>query len=81
MYAIAPGLINPHLSGCRIFFIGCPRQAIPCAYSTSGTVPDMRQIPTLVHTKVVRPAESALALRLITTMELLRLSRTEPPQN
>jgi RNA polymerase sigma-70 factor (ECF subfamily) len=33
----------------------------------------MRQIPTLVDTKVVRPAESALALRLITTMELLRL--------
>jgi DNA-directed RNA polymerase specialized sigma24 family protein len=36
-------------------------------------VPDMRQIQPLVDTKVVRPAESALALRLITEMELLRL--------
>jgi RNA polymerase sigma-70 factor (ECF subfamily) len=33
----------------------------------------MRQIQPLVDTKVVRPAESALALRLITEMELLRL--------
>jgi DNA-directed RNA polymerase specialized sigma24 family protein len=46
---------------------------MPCAYSTSGTVPDMRQIQPLVDTKVVRPAESALALRLLTDMELLRL--------
>jgi RNA polymerase sigma-70 factor (ECF subfamily) len=36
-------------------------------------MPDMRQIQPLVDTKVVRPAESALALRLITEMELLRL--------
>ena len=33
----------------------------------------MRQIQPLVDTKVVRPAESALALRLVTEMELLRL--------
>jgi DNA-directed RNA polymerase specialized sigma24 family protein len=33
----------------------------------------MRQIQPLVDTKVVRPAESALALRLITETELLRL--------
>jgi len=36
-------------------------------------VPDMRQIQPLVDTKVLRPAESALALRLITEMELLKL--------
>ena len=33
----------------------------------------MRQMQPLVDTKVVRPAESALALRLVTEMELLRL--------
>jgi len=33
----------------------------------------MRQIQPLVDTKVVGPAESALALRLITEMELLKL--------
>jgi hypothetical protein len=31
----------------------------------------MRQIQPLVDTKVLRPVESALALRLITEMELL----------
>jgi DNA-directed RNA polymerase specialized sigma24 family protein len=36
-------------------------------------VPDMSQIQPLVDTKVLRPAESALALRLITQMELLKL--------
>jgi DNA-directed RNA polymerase specialized sigma24 family protein len=44
-----------------------------CAYSTSETVPDMRQIQPLIDTKVVTPAESALALRVVTEMELLRL--------
>jgi len=33
----------------------------------------MRQIQPLVDTKVLRPAESALALQLVTEMELLRL--------
>jgi hypothetical protein len=54
-------------------FRGLSETAIRCAYSTSATVPDMRQIPTLIDTKVVRPAESALALHLITEMQLLRL--------
>jgi hypothetical protein len=58
------GLINlPRVSGENIF-PGCPRHAMPCAYSTCVTVPDMRQIQPLVDTKVVGPAESALALHL-----------------
>jgi DNA-directed RNA polymerase specialized sigma24 family protein len=34
---------------------------------------DMRQIRSLIDTRVLRPAESALALNLVTEMELLKL--------
>jgi DNA-directed RNA polymerase specialized sigma24 family protein len=33
----------------------------------------MPQLPTLVDTRIVRPAETALALRLVSDMDLLRL--------
>jgi RNA polymerase sigma-70 factor (ECF subfamily) len=36
-------------------------------------VPDMRRIPPLIDTKVLRPSQSALALNLFTGMELLKL--------
>ena len=52
--------------------IPCPRLAIGCAYSKErrARIPTMKP---LVDTKVLNPAQTAVALGLITEMDFLRL--------
>jgi len=51
----------------------CPRTVFCCAYSIGQRVVDMPQTLKLVDKRDLRPAETALALGVISRIELLRL--------
>jgi len=54
-------------------FHSCPHNPFSCAYSGEMAGTRMPRLPQLVDYRVVRPTETALALKLVTELGLLRL--------
>ena len=73
LYFALTGEFDPASGGPTIFVAACPRRGRSCAYTFKSSETSVPNLPQLADQRVLRPAEVALALNIISRMDFLRL--------